>query len=119
MGTASLLAIPALMLMLMLVLRYALGGPPRWAGWAYSLASALTFLAYALDASAARRRAWRTSSEKTLHMLALAGGWPGALMAQQVLRHKSSKAEFRAVFWATVMVNVAGFAFLANPYGQA
>lgn len=45
-------------------------------------------------------------------MLALAGGRPGALMAQQVLRHKSSKAQFRAVFWATVMVNVAGFAFL-------
>ncbi|RZL08217.1 MAG: DUF1294 domain-containing protein [Rubrivivax sp.] len=102
----------------MLGLGYGLGHPPRCAGWAYPLMSALTFLTYALDKSAARRRAWRIS-EKTLHLLALAGGWPGALVAQQLLRHKSSKAEFRAVFWATVLVNAAGLAFLASPYAQA
>lgn len=115
-GTASLLAIPAFLPILLL--GYALGHPPRWAVWAYLLASGLTFLTYAWDKSAARRGAWRVP-EDTLHMLALAGGWPGALVAQQVLRHKSSKAEFRAVFWVTVVANMAGFAFLASPYGQA
>jgi uncharacterized membrane protein YsdA (DUF1294 family) len=47
--------------------------------------------------------------------LALAGGWPGALLAQQVLRHKSTKREFRQVFWATVLLNVVGFIVLASP----
>ncbi len=79
----------------------------------------VTFLAYALDKSAARRNAWRVP-EKTLHILSLAGGWPGALLAQQVFRHKTRKASFRAVFWLTVVVNVAWLVWLcvnlaANP----
>lgn len=70
----------------------------------YAGASSLTFLAYALDKSAARKGAWRTQ-ENTLHLFALLGGWPGALVAQQVLRHKSRKTSFRVHFWATVVVN--------------
>lgn len=45
-------------------------------------------------------------------------GWPGALLAQQFLRHKSTKAEFRSVFWTTVVLNVAGFAVLCSPVGR-
>ena len=45
----------------------------------------------------------------TLHGLSLIGGWPGALIAQQVLRHKSRKEEFRFVFWLTVVINVGVF----------
>lgn len=77
----------------------------------------VTFAAYAMDRSAARQGAWRTP-EKTLHMLSLIGGWPGALLAQQWLRHKSSKAEFRSVFWVTVALNLAAFTFLASPQTQ-
>jgi len=51
-------------------------------------------------------------------LLALAGGWPGALLAQQLLRHKSTKVEFRKVFWGTVIINVAGFALWCSPFGQ-
>ena len=114
-GTASLFAIPALLVVVLL--GYLWGHPPRGALRAYLVVSALTFVAYALDKSAARRGSWRTA-ESTLHMLALIGGWPGALVAQQVLRHKSSKAEFRAVFWITVVLNIAGLVLLASPYGQ-
>ena len=57
----------------------------------------LTFVTYAMDKSAAQSGRWRTS-EKHLHLLSLAGGWPGAWCAQQWLRHKSSKQEFRAVY---------------------
>lgn len=71
----------------------------------YSLVSAITFLAYAQDKSAAQHNRWRTK-ESTLHGLALIGGWPGALLAQKFLRHKSSKASFQRVFWVTVVVNV-------------
>lgn len=82
----------------------------RW-GWsppvllAYGISSAVTFMAYALDKSAAVSGGWRTS-ERTLHLLALACGWPGALVAQQMLRHKTSKPSFVAAFWFTVVLNV-------------
>jgi len=70
--------------------------------------SLLAFLAYAFDKSAAINGRWRTP-EKTLHLLGVAGGWPGALLAQQLLRHKCSKPSFVAVFWITVAANIAGF----------
>ncbi|AVV83226.1 DUF1294 domain-containing protein [Shewanella putrefaciens] len=72
----------------------------------YLTLSFLTFIAYAIDKSAAKRNKWRTK-ESTLHLLALMGGWPGALFAQNLLRHKSVKASFRNVFWLTVVANLA------------
>lgn len=81
---------------------------------AYLLFSLLTFVIYAIDKHAARRRQWRTP-ENTLHLLALLGGWPGAWLAQQSLRHKSSKAGFRWRFWLTVLINgglLAGYVWL-------
>ena len=110
-GTASLFALPAFLVVL--VAGYVFGHPPRWALWGYLAASALTFAVYAFDKSAARQGTRRTP-ESTLHWLALVGGWPGALVAQQVLRHKSSKAGFRSVFWATVVLNVVAFVALAS-----
>jgi uncharacterized membrane protein YsdA (DUF1294 family) len=68
--------------------------------------SLLTFIIYAMDKSAAIKGNWRIK-ESTLHLLSLAGGWPGALMAQQTLKHKSIKQPFRFVFWLTVLLNVA------------
>lgn len=82
----------------------------------YIALSLLTFLAYALDKSAAKRGAWRTQ-ESTLHLFALAGGWPGALIAQQKLRHKSKKESFRFVFWVTVLLNVGVFVWLFTTTG--
>ncbi len=55
-------------------------------------------------------RAWRIP-ESTLLLAGLLGGWPGALLAQHLLRHKSSKPSFLAEFWATVALNVLAFAF--------
>jgi uncharacterized membrane protein YsdA (DUF1294 family)/cold shock CspA family protein len=71
----------------------------------YMGVSLLTFIMYAVDKSAARRGAWRTQ-ESTLHLLSLVGGWPGALVAQQKLRHKSRKLSFRVVFWVTVLLKL-------------
>ena len=51
---------------------------------------------------------WRTP-EKTWHLLSVAGGGPGALLAQQLLRDKCTKPSFVAVFWITVAANVAVF----------
>ena len=82
----------------------------------YILASLLTFIMYAVDKSAAQKGAWRTQ-ESTLHLLSLAGGWPGALAAQQKLRHKSKKQSFRSVFWLTVLLNCGTFVWLLTPTG--
>ena len=72
----------------------------------YVAASVVSGVVYAIDKSAAERGAWRTR-ERTLHLLALIGGWPGALVAQTVLRHKSRKVSFRVAFWSTVALNCA------------
>lgn len=68
--------------------------------------SLVTFVVYAWDKSAAENQRWRTK-ESTLHLLALLGGWPGAALAQKMLRHKSKKTAFQAVFWLTVFLNMA------------
>jgi uncharacterized membrane protein YsdA (DUF1294 family) len=114
-GTATLLALPAFLCVYAVVA--VLWRPPLWIAAAYAGMSALTFVVYALDKSAAQAHRWRTA-ESTLHLLALACGWPGALLAQQWLRHKSAKRAFRAVFWATVVLNVAGLVVLSSPWAQ-
>lgn len=67
--------------------------------------SVVTALMYAMDKAAAQAGRWRTP-ENTLHLLAVLGGWPGALIAQALFRHKSSKGSFQLVFWLTVVVNL-------------
>jgi uncharacterized membrane protein YsdA (DUF1294 family)/cold shock CspA family protein len=77
----------------------------------YLVASAVSFLLYANDKSAAEEGRWRTS-ENTLHMFSLIGGWPGAFVAQKLLRHKSRKESFQILFWTTVVLNCVGLAWL-------
>lgn len=83
-----------------------------WIGAFYLLASAACFIGYAVDKAAARVGRRRTP-ETTLLLMGLACGWPGAMLAQQWLRHKSSKESFRAPFWTTVAVNVGAFVYFA------
>lgn len=77
----------------------------------YAAMSLATFCAYGLDKRAAHRRTSRIP-EATLHVLSLLGGWPGALVAQALFRHKTWKQPFRAVFWFTVVANLALLALL-------
>lgn len=79
--------------------------------WFYLAASIITFLFYAVDKSAAKQGLWRTP-ENTLHLLGLVGGWPGALVAQKWLRHKSKKPSFQLVFWVCVVINCAALVWL-------
>ncbi len=79
--------------------------------------SLVTFIAYAIDKSRAQKDLWRTS-ESTLQILALFGGWPGALIAQQKLRHKSKKVSFRVVLGVTVLMNISALSWLFSPSGR-
>ncbi len=76
----------------------------HWLLLAYLLASVLAFAAYLHDKRRALRNGWRTP-EARLHLLELLGGWPGALIAQQLLRHKTRKLSFQLVFWLIVMLH--------------
>jgi uncharacterized membrane protein YsdA (DUF1294 family)/cold shock CspA family protein len=79
------------------------------------LLSFVTFFAYWRDKSAAQRGAWRTP-EQTLHLFGLLGGWPGAWFAHRLLRHKSRKPSFRAIYWGTVTAHCAALlAWLVFP----
>ena len=81
--------------------------------------SLVAFVFYGFD----KRRAQadgRRVPEKTLHLLALLGGWPGALMGQRVFRHKTQKLSYRIVFWLCVMLHlavVAGAVYLLQSRG--
>jgi uncharacterized membrane protein YsdA (DUF1294 family)/cold shock CspA family protein len=75
------------------------------------VASAIAFCVYGLDKSSASNGGWRIP-EGTLHLLGLMGGWPGALVAQKLLRHKSKKQSFQVVFWATVFLNCGAIGWL-------
>lgn len=86
----------------------AIGRIPTEIVYFYLLMSFVSFIIYAFDKSKSKKGG-RRIPEKTLHLLAIAGGWPGAIFAQQSLRHKTQKKEFRFVFWITVIVNIIGF----------
>jgi uncharacterized membrane protein YsdA (DUF1294 family)/cold shock CspA family protein len=109
--------IAAVFLVIVGIAVVASGLPPVILGF-YMVVSLMTFIAYAVDKSAARKGAWRTK-ESTLHLLSLIGGWPGALVAQNKLRHKSRKASFRAVFWMTVLFNCGVFVWMTTSTGAS
>ena len=103
--------------LIIITLGYFLGHLPHKLIIFYWCLSILTFLIYAYDKSKAQYGQWRTQ-ESTLHLLALLGGWPGAAIAQQILRHKSQKREFRVSFWFTVIVNSGVLFWLISPQGR-
>jgi uncharacterized membrane protein YsdA (DUF1294 family)/cold shock CspA family protein len=84
---------------------------PPYIFYLYAALSCVTFVAYSNDKSAAQHGRWRTA-EATLHLLALAGGWPGAAAAQSMLRHKSVKAQFQLVYRATIVLNCIALCWL-------
>jgi len=91
---------------------------PLTAVGVYIAASTITFIAYGHDKMAAKNNRWRTP-ETSLHLLALLGGWPGALLAQKILRHKSRKQPFLTVFWTTVFTNCLLLGWLLTKSGSA
>lgn len=84
---------------------------PFWVLALYVGLSIVAVALYAQDKRAAQEGRWRVP-ESTLLAVGLLGGWPGAIVAQQILRHKTKKPSFRVRFWATVALNVALFVAL-------
>jgi uncharacterized membrane protein YsdA (DUF1294 family) len=74
------------------------------------------FSAMALDKSRARRGR-RRIPERTLHLVSLAGGWPGVALAMLVVRHKTRKPRFIAWFLAAAALATAGAWLVASRLG--
>ena len=83
---------------------------PLWTLAALAALNVVTLWMYAADKNAARASRWRIP-ESNLHLLSLLGGWPAAWLAQQNMRHKTSKAEFRAVYWLTIVLHCGSLVF--------
>lgn len=82
-------------------------------GVAVVILSMTSFTLYGWDKRSAKLDRRRVS-ERRLHMIDLAGGWPGGWIGRKTFRHKTSKRSFVIVFWITVIVNlclVGGAAF--------
>lgn len=62
----------------------------------YTAWGVAAFVRYGMDKRASKRGGWRTK-EATLRKLELVGGAFGAVVAQRVFRHKTSKPGFRAL----------------------
>jgi uncharacterized membrane protein YsdA (DUF1294 family)/cold shock CspA family protein len=81
---------------------------PTWIFVLYTSTSVISVVMYIIDKSNAKRGEQRIP-EITLHLMAIIGGWPGAAIAQQTLRHKNRKQSFKVGFWLTVLFNLACF----------
>lgn len=114
-GTGSLLALAGFALAYLLVTLA--WGTHVLLALGYAVLSLVCALFYWQDKGAAQKKQRRVP-EATLLMLGLLGGWPGAIVAQQTLRHKTSKVSFRIAFWATVVLNVGAFLVVTTPLAR-
>lgn len=76
---------------------------------AYPIFSLAAVLIYARDKLSALRGSWRVP-ESSLHLIEAAGGWPGAYVAQQTMRHKTIKPSYQVVYWLIVAGHVGFWA---------
>ena len=65
-----------------------------------------TMVLYGYDKRAAVKNRLRVP-ENVLHVVALLGGSPAALLSQRMFRHKTVKTSFRVSFWLIVVVQIA------------
>lgn len=85
-----------------------------YVGVAYLAMSLICAVFYWVDKHSAKTGAWRIS-EATLLMLGGFCGWPGAIVAQHLLQHKTTKPSFRFEHWVSVIVNLTCFYLLTTP----
>lgn len=71
----------------------------------YSLLSFVCFFIYIYDKQMAISGGWRVR-ESSLHWLEIFGGWPGALIAQMIIGHKTSKMVFQFIFAVIVLLHI-------------
>jgi len=86
------------------LLLWRLGVPPLWAGLVG--VNVVMLGLYGFDKRQARVGGTRIP-EAVLHVIALLGGSPGALVGQELFRHKTRKRAFRLVLVAILLLQAA------------
>lgn len=77
----------------------------------YVVASLIAYFLFLHDKLTAQAGGWRVG-EGTLLFWSYLGGWPGGLLAQHLLSHKTRKMSFRVPFWIVVVANLISLGFL-------
>jgi uncharacterized membrane protein YsdA (DUF1294 family) len=72
----------------------------------------IAFLAFGWDKRQSTLPRASRIAERTLLTLALFGGALGALIGQQVFRHKTKKQPFRTLLWCAAVVNILAAAIV-------
>ena len=72
----------------------------------FLLINMLTLVMYGADKMAARK-GMRRVPEATLLVFGVTGGWPGAIVGQQLFRHKTQKQPFKTYFFLSIVVSIA------------
>jgi uncharacterized membrane protein YsdA (DUF1294 family) len=119
-STIALVALLALLLLpAFAISRLARTFDPRFIAGYLILISAVTYLFYRHDKNRAATGGWRTP-ESTLHLAELLGGWPGAFLAQRILRHKISKTSYQVKYSLIVVLHqFVAFDFIQGwPYSR-
>lgn len=80
----------------------------------FAAINAVTFFMFWLDKRRSRAGAWRIPEIKLL-CLAMLGGSLGALLAQQIFRHKTTKQPFRGWLIAIALFHIVLAIFLFVP----
>ena len=76
--------------------------------------NAVGFVAFGWDKYCAERDMYRVP-ERTLLLIAAAGGAAGSIAGQRLFRHKTRKEPFRTYLYITVLINLIGFVALSSP----
>lgn len=71
----------------------------------FLLINMLTLVMYGADKIAARK-GMRRVPEATLLVFGVTGGWLGAIVGQQLFRHKTQKQPFKTYFFLSIVVSI-------------
>lgn len=104
-GTLNLLCGFAVGYFVLIVIMSLMSDVPSYLPLMYVVMGVISFIMYYQDKRKAQNNQWRIP-EKTLHIIDVLGGWIGATFAHKLLNHKATKAPFRGVFYATIVIHV-------------
>lgn len=82
--------------------------------WFLGVLNIITPALYVLDKLVAISESRSRAPENTLLLLGVLGGWPSAICAQQLFRHKTSKQPFQTWFICSIALNIVFMGYITK-----